>query len=101
MEQFRLDREEILLLAKASALQLSEELIQEYQTSLSAVIVSMKEAISIDVDDIGLFEPLLMHVVNVEDLREDAVISDFNQEEFLRNVPESLGGLVKVPAVIK
>ncbi|AAD18160.1 glutamyl-tRNA (Gln) amidotransferase subunit C [Chlamydia pneumoniae TW-183] len=101
MEQFHLDREEILLLAKASALQLSEELIQEYQTSLSAVITSMKEALAIEIDDADSCESLFMHVVNVEDLREDSVTSDFNREEFLRNVPESLGGLVKVPAVIK
>ncbi|SPN73193.1 Glutamyl-tRNA(Gln) amidotransferase subunit C,aspartyl/glutamyl-tRNA amidotransferase subunit C,aspartyl/glutamyl-tRNA(Asn/Gln) amidotransferase, C subunit,Glu-tRNAGln amidotransferase C subunit [Chlamydia serpentis] len=100
MEQFHLDREEILLLAKASALKLSEELIQEYQTSLSAVIASMKEALSIDIEDVTS-EPLLTHVVSLEDLREDAVIPDFTRQEFLSNVPESLGGLVKVPAVIK
>ncbi|EPP37067.1 glu-tRNAGln amidotransferase C subunit [Chlamydia psittaci 10_743_SC13] len=48
------------------------------------------------VDDLPLIQ-----VVGPEDLREDIVTSNFSREEFLTNVPESLGGLVKVPTIIK
>ncbi|MEF9497353.1 Asp-tRNA(Asn)/Glu-tRNA(Gln) amidotransferase subunit GatC [Chlamydia sp. 04-14] len=100
MTQPYVTREEILLLAKSSALELSEELIQEYETSLNEVIGIMKESISMDVTDV-VIEVGLSHVISPEDLREDVVASSFSREEFLINVPESLGGLVKVPTVIK
>ncbi|QVE48839.1 Glutamyl-tRNA(Gln) amidotransferase subunit C,aspartyl/glutamyl-tRNA amidotransferase subunit C,aspartyl/glutamyl-tRNA(Asn/Gln) amidotransferase, C subunit,Glu-tRNAGln amidotransferase C subunit [Chlamydia poikilotherma] len=100
MTQPYVTREEILLLAKSSALELSEELIQEYETSLNEVIGIMKASISMDVTDV-VTEVGLSHVISPEDLREDVVASSFSREEFLINVPESLGGLVKVPTVIK
>ncbi|MEF9519782.1 Asp-tRNA(Asn)/Glu-tRNA(Gln) amidotransferase subunit GatC [Chlamydia crocodili] len=100
MTQPYVTREEILLLAKSSALELSEELIQEYETSLNEVIGIMKASISMDVTDV-VIEVGLSHVISPEDLREDVVASSFSREEFLINVPESLGGLVKVPTVIK
>ncbi|BAE81488.1 aspartyl/glutamyl-tRNA amidotransferase subunit C [Chlamydia felis Fe/C-56] len=101
MTQPYVTREEILLLAKSSALELSEELIQEYETSLNEVIGIMKTSISLDVTDVIVEVGLSQHVISPEDLREDDVISNFSREEFLTNVPESLGGLVKVPTVIK
>ncbi|WP_348663842.1 Asp-tRNA(Asn)/Glu-tRNA(Gln) amidotransferase subunit GatC [Chlamydia vaughanii] len=100
MKQTYVNREEILILAKISALELSEELIQEYETSLNEVIKTMEASISMDVTDVAV-EIALSHVINPEDLREDTVTSNFSREEFLVNVPESLGGLVKVPTVIK
>ncbi|AAP05037.1 Asp-tRNA(Asn)/Glu-tRNA(Gln) amidotransferase subunit GatC [Chlamydia caviae] len=100
MTQPYITREEILLLAKSSALELSEELIQEYESSLNDVIGIMKASIALDVADV-IVEVGLSHTVGPEDLREDVVASSFSREEFLTNVPESLGGLVKVPTVIK
>ncbi len=100
MKRTYVNREDIVILAKLSALELSEELIQEYSTSLNDVIHTMEETISMDVTDIVDDLPLV-HVVGPEDLREDVVASNFSREEFLANVPESLGGLVKVPTIIK
>ncbi|EPP34378.1 aspartyl/glutamyl-tRNA(Asn/Gln) amidotransferase, C subunit [Chlamydia ibidis] len=100
MTQSYVSREEILLLAKSSALELSEELIEEYEASLNEVIGIMEEAISMDVTDV-MASLETLHVVTPEDLREDDVSFEFSREEFLANVPESLGGLVKVPTVIK
>lgn len=95
-----LNKEDILVLAKISALELSEELIQEYSTSLNNVIHTMEDTISVEVADVADDLPLIQ-VVGPEDLREDVVTSNFSREEFLANVPESLGGLVKVPTIIK
>ncbi|WP_366223735.1 Asp-tRNA(Asn)/Glu-tRNA(Gln) amidotransferase subunit GatC [Chlamydia buteonis] len=100
MTQPYVTREEIILLAKSSALELSEELIQEYESSLNEVIKTMAASIAMDVIDV-VIEVGLSHVISPEDLREDIVASSFSREEFLTNVPESLGGLVKVPTVIK
>ncbi|AHK62978.1 Aspartyl/glutamyl-tRNA(Asn/Gln) amidotransferase subunit C [Chlamydia avium] len=100
MKRTYLEREDIVTLAKLSALDLSEELIQEYSTSLNDVIHTMEETISMDVVDVVDDLPLIQ-VVGPEDLREDIVTSNFSREEFLTNVPESLGGLVKVPTIIK
>ncbi|WP_201456761.1 Asp-tRNA(Asn)/Glu-tRNA(Gln) amidotransferase subunit GatC [Chlamydia sp. 17-3921] len=99
-QQSYVDKQEVLLLAKSSALQLSDELAQEYSDSLNEIIGTMEATLEIEVADISS-EELLTYVVGPEDLREDIVDQSFSRQEFLYNVPESLGGLVKVPTVMK
>lgn len=99
MKKKYVDREEILMLAKLSALELSDDLIREYENSLNDVIHTMEASISMEVSDVD--EMSSLHVMCPDDLREDLVVQDFSREEFLVNVPEKLGGLVKVPTVIK
>lgn len=95
-----IDREEVISLAKSSALELNEDLLEEYCSSLNEVIGVMQEAIVLDTTDV-ILEASVPHMVGPEDLRDDLVTAAFSRDEFLNNVPESLGGLVKVPTVIK
>ncbi|ANH78238.1 Asp-tRNA(Asn)/Glu-tRNA(Gln) amidotransferase subunit GatC [Candidatus Chlamydia sanziniae] len=100
MKRSYVDKEEIAILAKSSAIQLSEEMIREYEISLNEVIASMEKALALDILDTPA-ESFSVYTINPEDLRDDIAKDNFSREEFLRNVPESLGGLVKVPTVIK
>jgi len=98
MTKSYIDKHEILLLAKSSALNLNDSLAQEYADSLNEVISTMVTALEVGE---GSTEELFSYVIGPEDLREDIVDESFSRQEFLHNVPESLGGLVKVPTVIK
>lgn len=100
MTESYVNKEEIISLAKNAALELEDAHVEEFLTSMNDVIALMQEVIAIDISDI-ILEATVHHFVGPEDLREDMVTSDFTQEEFLSNVPVSLGGLVKVPTVIK
>lgn len=100
MTKSYIDKHEILLLAKSSALNLNDSLAQEYADSLNEVISAMETALEVEVGE-GSTEELFAYVLEPEDLREDVVDESFSRQEFLHNVPESLGGLVKVPTVIK
>lgn len=99
MSKSYIGKEEVILLAKNSEIELSEEQIQEYVSSLNDVFEVMQEALSVSVSNLS--EKIgTEHVITPEDLREDIVTDVISREEFLRNAPASLGGLVKVPAVI-
>ena len=100
MTQSYVNEEEIISLAKNAALELDEAHVEAFVTSMNNVIALMQEVVAIDITDI-ILEATVHHFVGPEDLREDVVTSDFTREEFLANVPVSLGGLVKVPTVIK
>ena len=100
MTQSYVNKEEIISLAKNAAVELDDVHVEEFVSSMNDVIDLMQEVIAIDITDI-ILEATVHHFVGPEDLREDMVTSDFTQEEFLANVPVSLGGLVKVPTVIK
>lgn len=99
MSKSYISKEEVILLAKSSEIELNEQQIQEYVSSLNNVFEVMQEALSVETSDLSS-EIVTEHVITPEDLREDIVIETMPREEFLRNVPESLGGLVKVPTVI-
>ena len=100
MTQSYVNKEEIISLAKNAAVELDDVHVEEFVSSMNDVIALMQEVIAIDITDI-ILEATVHHFVEPEDLREDMVTSDFTQEEFLANVPVSLGGLVKVPTVLK
>lgn len=99
MSKSYISKEEVILLAKNSEIELDEDQIQEYVSSLNDVFEVMQEALSVDTSDVSS-EIVTEHVITPEDLREDVIVETMSREEFLRNVPESLGGLVKVPTVI-
>ncbi|MBQ8498474.1 Asp-tRNA(Asn)/Glu-tRNA(Gln) amidotransferase subunit GatC [Chlamydia sp.] len=100
MTQSYVNKEEIISLAKNAALELDDAHVEELVASMNDVVALMQEVIAMDITHI-ILEATVHHFVGPEDLREDMVTSDFTREEFLVNVPMSLGGLVKVPTVIK
>ena len=100
MTQSYVNKEEIISLAKNAALELDDAHVEELVASMNDVVALMQEVIAMDITHI-ILEATVHHIVGPQDLREDMVTSDFTREEFLVNVPMSLGGLVKVPTVIK
>lgn len=100
MDKTYVNQKEVVALAKGAALELDPMLVEDYTHSLNQVIETLQETVSMDVTDV-ILEASVPCMIGIEDLREDEVVSDFPREEFLVNVPESLGGLVKVPTVIE
>lgn len=98
MSESYISEEEVVRLANNAKIALGEELIQEYTASLNHVFEVMQEALLVDTSDVS--SEYAGPVVTVEHLRDDCVLETLSREKFLSNVPESLGGLIKVPTVI-
>lgn len=92
-----LSREDVLNVAKLSALAVSEQEISMLQTDLGAIINYVENLSSVDTSNI---EPT-SHVHGVVNaFREDIVKDSLEVEKVLKNAPEYAGSSFKVPKII-
>lgn len=83
--------------AKLSKLSFSEEELKDFTAQLGKII-DMVELLE-EVDTQGVpFTSNVAPAINV--MREDVALPGMNREELMKNVPESEGGYIKVPAII-
>lgn len=93
-----LSGEDILKLAEQSAIYISDSEVLEYTESLNDIIGYIEQIHTVDTTD---SDSVSEYILTVDDLREDIVDYEFSRDSFINNVPESVGGLTKVPSIIK
>lgn len=86
-------------MARLSKIALTEEEKQAFALSLSSVIGHFEVLSTFDTtDDLPLYSVLDNHTLA---LREDCFEPSLSKEAFLNNAPSCVGGLIRVPQVLK
>jgi aspartyl-tRNA(Asn)/glutamyl-tRNA(Gln) amidotransferase subunit C len=91
--------ETIEKMARLSRIAITEEEKQAFANSLGSIINYFDVLSSFDTETTS---PLYSVLENQTlGLREDTVKNTLSKEEFLQNAPSSVGGMIKVPQVLK
>lgn len=93
------DKETINNLTKLSRIQCSEEEREGLLNDLKNILNYIELLQEADTQDVPPCNQVLEDLVNV--MREDQVGPTLPREIFLANAPSQIGGMIKVPTVIK
>lgn len=86
-------------MARLSRIAITEEERQKFASSLSSIIDYFEVLNTFDTSSTQpMYSVLDNHTLP---LRDDVVECMLNKEDFLKNAPSSVGGLIKVPQVLK
>ncbi|NGX62279.1 MAG: Glutamyl-tRNA(Gln) amidotransferase subunit C [Chlamydiae bacterium] len=86
-------------LSQLCRIQLSEEEIPDLLQSLKRVLDYVELLKEVDVSHISPYSR--MGEQGVDSLRDDEVKEPLSREVFLENAPDHIGGMIRVPPVIK
>ena len=94
-----MDQKQIKNLQKLARIDLSEEEEKELLTNLQNILVHVDKMKEVDTEGV---EPCY-HVIagTTAPLRSDTAERLIERDEFLKNAPEHIGGMVRVPKVMK
>lgn len=95
----KLDKETIQNLSKLCRIKCTEEEQEALLGSMQKILNYVEQLQEIDTENVKPLNHVLSDVVNVE--REDKVEKILPREELLKNAPDQIGGLIRVPTVIK
>lgn len=86
-------------MARLSRIAITDEEKEKFAKSLSSIIDYFEVLNSFDTNSTqAMYSVLENHTLK---LRDDEVKDMLNKEDFLKNAPSSVGGLIKVPQVLK
>ena len=94
-----LDKETLENLAKLCRVECSEKVLAKLLKNLKAILSYMDIIKEVDTTGVATCNHVLETVNNVT--REDHVKETLNREIFLANSPSHIGGMIRVPPVIK
>jgi aspartyl-tRNA(Asn)/glutamyl-tRNA(Gln) amidotransferase subunit C len=92
-----LNQETVLKVARLARLNLSEAEAAEYQKHFDKILTYFQKITEANTAGV---EPLITPTEIEAFWREDVVRQDVTAEEILKNAPDSLGNLFKVPPVV-
>lgn len=94
-----LNEEELRNLCRLSRLKLSDEEIKNFLADVKKIADYTELLAEVDLSDLQPY----MHAeeVSFNQLRPDEVKVTLTREEFLANAPDQVGGMVRVPPVMK
>jgi aspartyl-tRNA(Asn)/glutamyl-tRNA(Gln) amidotransferase subunit C len=92
-------KEEIDKLIKLSRIECTDDEKKALQTDLSNILKYAEELDKVDTNGVEPCYRVLQTLKNV--MREDVIGETLERELFLANAPSHVGGLVRVPPVIK
>lgn len=95
----QLTKESIKNLVKLSRIQCSEEEQEALLGDLQKVLDLFEQLQEIDTENVAPCNQVLEGMANV--MREDTVSGVMPREIFLSNAPSQIGGMIRVPPVIK
>lgn len=95
----QLDREAIKKLTALSRIKCTEEEEEQLLIDLQKILTYAEQLSEIDTEGITPCNHVLEGMVNVG--REDRVGRTLPREVFLANAPDKIGGMVRVPPVLK
>jgi aspartyl-tRNA(Asn)/glutamyl-tRNA(Gln) amidotransferase subunit C len=94
-----LNEESIRVLSKLCRIQLSESEIQTLFADLKRILDYVSQLLEVDVSNLSPHSH--MEEQSLESLRPDCVGEHLPRELFLANAPDQVGGMIRVPPVIK
>lgn len=95
----KIKKETIKYLTKLSRIGCSEEEQEALLKDLNGIVQYVSQLQTIDTDHVAPCNHVLEEVENV--MREDIVGATLPREAFLGNAPAHVGGMIRVPPVIK
>lgn len=95
----KLDQAQIKYLTELSRIECTEDEQARLLKDLDKILNYMEQLNEIDTSAVAPCHHVLEDVVNV--MREDVVGDTMPREVFLANAPSQIGGLIRVPTVIK
>src|ERR1700730_15409313 len=95
----QLDKQTIARLTKLSRIACTEEECEALLDDLKKILNHIEQLQEIDTEDVPPCNHVLADIVNV--MREDKVGPTLKREDFLANVPSQIGGMIRVPPILK
>ena len=95
----KLNKDVIKTLTKLSRIQCTEEEQEALLQDLQKIVAYIEQLEEVDTEGIPPCNHVLEEIVNV--MREDEVGETLPREEFLKNAPDQVGGMIRVPPVFK
>lgn len=95
----QLDKNVIAKLTKLCRIDCTEEEKEALCESLEKILDYMELLKEVDTEQVPPCNHVLSDIVNV--MREDKVGQTLSRDKFLSNVPSQIGGLVRVPPILK
>ena len=89
---------EVLHVARLARLELSEAELETMRAQLTSILTYIDRLKALDVTGV---EPTSHAVPLVNVMRDDEVAPSFPQDEMLRNAPDRVGELFRVPRIIE
>lgn len=93
----KVDKEQVIHIAKLANLNLTEEEIDKYANNLEEILNFAEIINSIDTENIS---ETIMSNQNVNVFRKDEVVQFENREELLKNAPSKDEGMFQIPKVL-
>jgi len=93
------DRETIKNLTRLCRIDCTEEEMESLQKDLKRILTYIEQLQEIDTAHVPPCNHVLDDIFNV--MREDEIGESMNRDFFLSNAPSHIGGMVRVPTVIK
>jgi len=94
-----LNREEVLKLSQLCRIGCTDEEIDSLLEDLKKILSYFEQLNEIDTENVSPCNHVLAGMANV--MREDTPGKTMPRETFLANAPDKVGGLIRVPTVIK
>lgn len=95
----KLNEESIKTLSKLCRIKCTEEEQAKLLVDMQKIVNYVEQLHEINTENVKPLNHVLAEVANVE--REDVVGATLSREEFLKNAPDKISGLIRVPPVIK
>lgn len=93
------NKEDLLKLMKLSKIECSEEEKSRFLSSLSRVVGYIDQLSELQTDGVPTCNHILESMSSI--LREDEITETLDRETFLANSPAHIGGMIRVPPIIK
>jgi aspartyl-tRNA(Asn)/glutamyl-tRNA(Gln) amidotransferase subunit C len=95
----KLDQETIKQLTKLSRIKCSQKEQESLLQDLQRILNYVEQLRELDTQNVPPCNHVLAHIVNV--MRDDTVGTTLSREAFLADAPAHIGGLIRVPPVLK
>jgi len=93
------DEKDLLKLMKLSKIECSQEEKDRFYTALSRVVTYIDQLTEVDTEGVAPCNHILETITNV--MRDDEIGQTLSRDTFLSNAPSHVGGMVRVPPIIK
>lgn len=93
-----ISREDVLHVARLARLELSDAELETMRAQLDSILTYIDRLKELDVTGV---EPTSHAVARVNVMRDDVVAPSFPPDEMLRNAPDRVGELVRVPRILE
>lgn len=93
-----ISREDVLHVARLARLELGEAELETMRAQLNSILAYIDRLAELDITGV---EPTSHAVLLVNVMRDDEVVPSFPQAEMLRNAPDRVGELVRVPRILE